>query len=351
MSLAEQLSQLRPLMTPDEVEALLGPEEKNRALKTISDFQRTTGVSVNFSHADGVIDSILYSASFNFPRDVAVCGMRIGMNIDAMQQALPDLRLSDGGTGEPNELGFVGYRANPASLNATIQVSIKNGEVFAINLRRIDLDEVLARRKRQEAERRAELDRRRELADNWKSVENTDEMLLSWAEHCSPWTDYSPEKFVRFARWLLATSDPDIWHVVATRWNWDYSHAPLLWIIRQENCDIATALEVFFLAEPSYYFRWVNDRSSVPADNLEMFDFLAEVRQRLARGFYKRSQIAFDGEKHMFYLNRGLATVEDRALAQSFFPPKAGQKIPGRDLKDIGDDKFRECYAVLATVN
>jgi Domain of unknown function (DUF4274) len=351
MSLAQQLPQLRPLMTPAEVEALLGPEEKKRALDVFSDFQRTTGVSVNFSHADGVIDSILYSAYFNFSRDVAVCGVRIGMNVDAMQRALPDVRLADGETGEPNERGFVGYRANPASLNATIQVSIKNGEVFAITLSRVDLDEALARRQRHEAERRAEMDRRRELANKWKSVKNTDEMLLSWAEHCSPWTHYSPQRFVRFARWLMATSDPDVWHIVATSWNWDYSHAPLLWIIRQENCDIATALEIFFLADPSYYLRWVNDRSSVPTNNLEQFDFLAEIRQRLARGFYKRSEIAFDGEEHMFCVNRGLKSVEDRGMAQRFFPPEAGQKIPGRDLKDSEDDKFGKCYATLATVN
>ena len=85
MSLAEQLSQLRPLMTPAEIEALLGPSEKKRALDRFSDFQRTTGVSVNFSPADEVIDSISYSAYFNFPRDVAVCGLRMGMDVDAMQ--------------------------------------------------------------------------------------------------------------------------------------------------------------------------------------------------------------------------------------------------------------------------
>jgi hypothetical protein len=351
MSLAEQLSQLRPSMTPAEIEALLGPEEKRRALDMFSDFQRTTGVSVNFSHADGVIDSISYSAYFNFPRDIAVCGVRIGMNVDVMHNALPDVRMADGETGKPNEHGFVGYRADPASQNATIKISIKNGEVFAINLSRVDLDEALARRQRQKIEHRAEMERQRDLANRWKSIKDLDEMLLSWAEHCSPWTDSTPQTFVRFARWLMATSDPDIWHIVATNWNWDYGHAPLLWIVRQKNCDIATALEIFFLAEPSYYFRWVDDRASVPTDNLDMFDFLTELRQRLVQGFYQRSEIAFDGEERMVPINRGLKTAEDRVLARSFFPLAAGQRIPGRDLKDGNDHKFGECYAMLATVN
>ncbi|MCP3442902.1 DUF4274 domain-containing protein [Bradyrhizobium sp. CCGUVB14] len=351
MSLAQQLSQLRPLMIPAEIEALLGPQETKRALDMFSGFQRTTGVSVDFSHADGVIDSISYSAMFNFPRDVVVCGVHIGMTVDAMRRALPDVQLADGETGKPNEHGFIRYRAKPAALNATIKVSIKDGEVYLLGLYRADMDEVLARRQRQKVERSAETNRKRDLANKWKSVENTDEMLLSWAEHCSPWTNYPPQKFVRFARWLMATSDPDVWHIVAMSWNWDYSHAPLLWIIQQETCDIATALEIFFLADPTYYFRWAKDRSAVPTRNLEMFDFLAELRQRLARGFYQRSEIAFDGEKHMAYVDRGLETVEDRGLAQSFFPLQAGHNIPGRDLKDSEDDKFGECRAMLATVN
>jgi len=177
-------------------------------------------------------------------------------------------------------------------------------------------------------------------------------MLLDWAKHCSPWTDYSPQRFVAFARWLMATPDPDVWHIAATRWNWDYDRAVPLWIIRQKDCDIATALEVFFLAEPSYYFRWVNDRSSVPTGwELEAFDFLAEIRERLARGFYKRSEIAFDGERHMSYINPGLKTAEDKALAQSFFPREAGRKIPGRDLTESDSEAAGKCYAMLATVN
>src|SRR5581483_8456576 len=111
-------------------------------------------------------------------------------------------------------------------------------------------------------------------------------------------------------------------------------------------------LEVFFLASPSYYFRWGNDRSSVPDGwERENFDFLTEIRQRLEQGFYKRSEIAFDGEKHMAIINRGLTTAEDRALAQSFYPPEAGRKIGGRDPEKSTGEATGKCYAMLATVN
>jgi hypothetical protein len=352
MSLAQQLSQLRPLMTEADMNAVLGAEETKRALDVLSNPQRTTGVYVFFSRSEDVIDSLLYTASFNFPRDVAVCGVCIGMTVDAMREALPEVRLADGETGEPNEHGVVQYRAQPTSLNATLGIGVKNGEVAGISLRRLDMDEVLARRERQEAERKAARDRELDRASRWKSIADPDKMLLDWAKHCSPWTDYSPQRFVAFARWLMATPDPDVWHIAATRWNWDYDHAVPLWIIRQKNCDIATALEVFFLAEPSYYFRWVNDRSSIPAGReQEGFDFLAEIRERLARGFYKRSEIAFDGERHMSYINQGLKTAEDKALAQNFFPPQAGRKIRGRDPIESDSAAAGECYAILATVN
>jgi len=355
MSLAEQLSQLRPLMTAAEVEALLGREQKEKALSALSNYEHTTGVYISFSHADGVIDYIWYSSKFG--RDVAVCEVRIGMTVDAVRNALPDLRLMDGQTGEADERGVVRYQARLASENATIQLGVKDGEVGGISLYRVDMEEARARRERKHAEHAAEQDRQRQRADLWKSISDPDGMLLNWAEHCSPWGE-TEQRHVDFARWLIA-SDPDIWHLVATSWNWDYGHAPLVWIIRQERCDIATALEIFFLGSPEYYYRWVDDRSSVPSDNLEMFDFLVDIRDRLARGFYRRSLIAFDGEQRMSYferglkadIERGLKTGADRALAESFFPREAAMKIAGRDLSEEESEAAAECYAMLATVN
>jgi hypothetical protein len=352
MGLAQQLSLLRPLMTPAEIDALLGPAPTMRALDLLRIPPGDTGAYIHFSHEDGVIDSITYTALVKFPRDVPVCGVRIGMTVDDMHMALPELRLADGATGEPNAQGFVVYHAQPAALNTAIMASIKDGEVFAIALSRVDMDEILAQRKQRAADIKIERVREQERADRWKLIQDPNEMLLAWAEHCSPWTDYSPQSFVAFAQWLIATPDPDVWHIVATKWNWDYGHAPLLWIIRQKNCDIATALEVFFLVDPSYYFQYGNARSSVPADwHLEMFDFLAEIRQRLAQGFYERSEIAFDGEERVRFINRGLKTAEDETLARSFFPCETGQKIAGRDVTNSDGVAANNCYEMLETVN
>jgi hypothetical protein len=153
-------------------------------------------------------------------------------------------------------------------------------------------------------------------------------MLESWAEHCSPWGEPS-SKYVAYARWLRTSSTPDERHVAADIWNWDYSHAPLLWMIRQPDCDKATALTIFFKGQPFYYLEFVADRTKVPGHSLEIYDFLVEIRQRFAKGFYSRSEIAFDGEREMSSVYRSSASPTS---IQNFYPPEAGRKFAGRKL-------------------
>lgn len=271
MSLPERLSRLRPLMTRTEVVALLGLEEANQALDSFSGYQRKHGVYISFSHEDRVVDFIRFFD--NFARDVPVCGLRIGMNIDAVQAAMPE-----GTIGEPAPNGVVGFHARPASLDIAVGVGVRDGEVIQINLSRADMAEVWAARKKAEADRKAERERKLERGNRWKSIKDPDEMLLGWARsHTSD--SGNRRRFVKFARWLIGSSDPNAWHIVGTHWNWDNGHAPLLWIIRQNNCDMATALEIFFLAQPSSYIQYGMDRSLVPSPDLEMFDFLMEIRE------------------------------------------------------------------------
>lgn len=345
MSLAEKIAEIRPLMTKADIEALIGPVETKRALDQFGDFKRLNGLEIFFSHADGVIDMMHFGHQFSFPPEVAVCGVRIGMTPEAACAALPGLALPEGSTGEPNQYGVVGYSASLDTIK--VGVVVKDGKVSGINLTRADLKEAHERRERKEAERRAEMDRARQAAEQWKSIAEPNAMLLSWAEHCSPWTDIGPPRFVAFAQQLIDSNDPDVWHHVATSWNWDYDHAVPLWIIRQKDCDIATALEIFFLAEPSYYYKWVNYRNAVPKNNLEMFDFLTEIRDKIAQGFYQRSEIEYDGPEHMKYEVRSWDTDDKKAMGEKFYPPQAGTKIAGRDLTEYGTAASDFCNEIM----
>ena len=166
------------------------------------------------------------------------------------------------------------------------------------------------RRKQTEAE-----DRRRELANSWKKITDDDDaMLLAWATHCKPWDDYEPSEFVRYAEWLRR-ADPDQRHAAALTWNWDYGLAPLLWISRRDDCDLATALHIFFGGEPYFYLKIGGDREQVKAGygDLKTFDMMMDIKDRIERGFYTRSAIEFDLTQPFEILDRYKPSAEQVA--------------------------------------
>ena len=332
MDVAQKLSQLRPYMNRSEIESILGPEDAENALAPHNGaFLRDNGISL-FTDGSG-IKFISFGYGETFPTDVAVLGVCIGMPVDAMKVALPGVALSKGESGEPNKYGFVGFQALLESQKAMPFVMTKDGKVFGVRLERASESEVLEWKHLQNIGRGADSNDELDASKKWKSIAEPDEMLLSWAANNKYWNHHPDQILVKFANELIDMPNPDVWHYVAMHWNWDYDHAPLLWIVRQENCDVATALQIFSGAEPNYYFRWADNRSAVPQGNRDMFDFLIEIRDRFSLGFYKRSEIFFSGDAEVSYLSRVIMNDEDRALVEKFYPREMFQKIPGRNLE------------------
>lgn len=56
----------------------------------------------------------------------------------------------------------------------------------------------------------------------------------------------------RMISWLKKQSTRDF-HAAATHLNWDYAMDVLEWIVDQPTTQAATALELFFMAEPTFY--------------------------------------------------------------------------------------------------
>jgi hypothetical protein len=170
-----------------------------------------------------------------------------------------------------------------------------------------------------------------ELADAWKRIiDNDDAMLMSWAEHCQPWTDYSASEFTRYADWLRG-ADPDQRHMAALSWNWDYGLAPLLWISRREDCDLATAMCIFFGGCPESYLQFEGDRSLVAEkySDLMTYDMMMDIKGRIERGFYKRSAIHFDLSQNLAILSRHKPTaIQLAAVLPANLPTSgAGRRI------------------------
>jgi len=180
---------------------------------------------------------------------------------------------------------------------------------------------------------RAELKARQwEEANAWKQItDNDDAMIDTWAAHCRPWNDYSPEEFVKFAAWLK-NATPDERHMAAMHCNWDYGIAPLLWIVRQPDCDVATAVYIFFGCQPSHCLGPDGDGHRAREASMgEVGAMMREIRERMESGFYARSEIRFDASREIEALHR--VKLDDAQLAE-VLPPNMKPRYEGRRLDD-----------------
>ena len=127
---------------------------------------------------------------------------------------------------------------------------------------------------------------------------------------------------------LLKRSSPDVWHQVAMGWNWDGGVAPLAWIIRQPQCDIGTALLIYWRGWPGWDKQFLG-RDEVPAHRLEGFDLLEEVEGRLVSGFYSRQEISFNPRSDDGY---DWTTSYVHIPAKRKIPGQLYESTPGRSL-------------------
>ena len=87
----------------------------------------------------------------------------------------------------------------------------------------------------------------------------------------------------------LESSGPDDWHRIALDFNWGEPLYLLDWIVHQTECDLATALTIFWKGEPS---GWLEEDGSNP-EKPNGFSYLnkkicAYIAHRIAAGGYTR---------------------------------------------------------------
>ncbi len=87
----------------------------------------------------------------------------------------------------------------------------------------------------------------------------------------------------------LSRQGPAEWHGFADQHSWSDGCAIHHWIIQQPNCDRATAANVFWLSEPSYYLDGAND--SHPIAQMDM-----EIIERWKSGLYSTARFDFGGD-------------------------------------------------------
>lgn len=99
-----------------------------------------------------------------------------------------------------------------------------------------------------------------------------------------------------FNAWLKSASADDR-HACAVSWNWDGDNTPLEWIIKQPDCEKATALWIFWHAEPTYYMGKFASHAAAQAGSrydLAAYDFIKAILDRWKAHVYRNDEIMFD---------------------------------------------------------
>ncbi len=258
-----------------------------------------------------------------FPSTMAIDGMAIGMTLD-------DLVASSHGftttpvwyalTERPN---YVAHLANGDEIRARVD---PDGVVRGIEITRPGLDYPDG----------ADFQATVVPVDPFAYHDESD-MLLEWA---ASHTFHDRVDFPAYARALMRGT-PDDWHRAVPNWNWDDGIAPLLWIIRQRDCDKATALRAFYLSRPGEFLDCGGDRRLVPAGLVEVFDLIAEIRRRFLDGWYTRSSLCFDADE-AFREEAGIPPSAPAAAIERDIPAAMRVSLPGRVLSNThGESHWR----------
>jgi len=324
------IARLRPLMTRTEIDQTFPKDRYDE-----HGFGGKFGIQIYYGPdatrvpdaiaRDHIVERVSFEAPF--PADIPIYGFSIGMAREDAEAEIARLGLDASQPPNPDYFNFTGKLPD----GFEIWMGFKKDRLERLTLNQPNQSEIEEERRRFH-EMRHEIERhQRELRDAWKSISDDDDaMLLGWARHCQPWEDYKPSEFMRYAEWLR-TADADQRHVAALSWNWDYGLAPLMWISRRDDCDLATALHIFFGCSPEFYLKTGGDRALVAGGHGELltFDLMMDIKKRIERGFYRRSSVSFDLSHPFEILERYKPTPEQRA---ALIPAGLPTKFEGRRI-------------------
>ena len=308
--LCRTLAKIRPGMSRASLADVMVTGNNNPAIADT--YQKWGKLAQVYFDQTGQVHKVTYLAEF--PATITIDHLSIGMLAEDALARFPALRLT-----QCNKTRIEEYDHGVSTEGFDLSLRIRDGKVLAFDLSRAGAAAERAQRAAENAHRVAEYQRVRQLAQKWKAVEDTDEMLDIWAANVDP-AHLDPKLTIAFVTWLKAGS-PDDWHHTAMHWNWDNDIAPLLWIIRQPDCDLATAVEIYYLADPYHYFSPKSDRA--PEDRGEYYALIMEIRERVASGQFRRRELAFDSTG---YFSEPITRISD--------DPKFPDALPGRTVND-----------------
>jgi Domain of unknown function (DUF4274) len=120
--------------------------------------------------------------------------------------------------------------------------------------------------------------------DEW--VDRLDEATKKDDTKFNALSEQMSQKRVTF---LATASTPALeLHCFADHWNWGGGVEAMRQVAEHPNCDAATALLLFWRADPEYYLQF-SSRDEVPDYNRDGFDLTQLIEVRFLRGEYSSS--------------------------------------------------------------
>jgi hypothetical protein len=88
------------------------------------------------------------------------------------------------------------------------------------------------------------------------------------------------------------TKDKKLLHIIASVYNWDDGFEVPIEIIKNENCDLGTALLLFFLADGVVYL--TDENKVIQSDDILWKDFLKKLFEMINKNQFVSMDIAFN---------------------------------------------------------
>jgi hypothetical protein len=231
-----------------------------------------------------------------------VYGLQIGMLVEEMRQNFPLIMIVSSPWPEHDRAErLVRYQLLITDNNMELLVTVRDGAVWSLALARagywcdpkrlardIKREEAAARKLAEEESRlkylRDKAALESERSNRWRTIADTDDMLDTWCKHAGV-------GYKNLGIQLRAASHSD-WFEIVGYHNFDDGLAPLFWVVRQPQTELADVFEIFTLCEPDY-FADPEKQANVVSQMTER-DLIEEIRLRVESGFYSVAK-DFDG--------------------------------------------------------
>ncbi len=93
--------------------------------------------------------------------------------------------------------------------------------------------------------------------------------------------------------WLSETP-PEIWHYVASKWDWEWGAEPLMWMVQQPDCDGGTAAMLFWKSGEAEDYLPFGDAEPTEDEDILVADMAELIAVRFERGEFGPMRFAFD---------------------------------------------------------